>query len=232
MQIYSKLIIMLSETIDFLFPKFCLGCNVIISKHQNLLCEPCKHSLPCTHWNFDSDNYIYSKLKPYINLYKATSLLRFHNKNETQNLLHQLKYGGQQNLGVLFAEMLAPTFISENNLPDSIVPIPIHPKKLKIRGYNQLDVFGNSLAKILNISFNSDVLKRSIHQESQTLKSRKERLIRIKNSFKLNNTDKTSKHILLIDDVCTTGATLIYCANLLLKIPDIKVSVATISTVY
>jgi competence protein ComFC len=211
---------------DLFFPRRCLNCDSIISL-DNPLCISCAAHLPYTHWHLNKKNFAYQKLKKLCQLEAAHSLLLFQHDNVTQKLLHNLKYNNHPEIGILLAEKLS----SELSLfhYDGIIPVPIHLNKLKKRGYNQVVPYAKTLAERNNIPFIDDVLIRIENNSSQIFKNRAKRLSTIQNAFRL--TDKPlDGHILLMDDVLTTGATLSTCVKLIQsKYPDVKISVMTIA---
>jgi competence protein ComFC len=211
---------------DLFFPRRCLNCDSVIS-FDNPLCISCAANLPYTHWHLNKKNFAYEKLKKLCKIEAAHSLLLFQHDNVTQKLLHNLKYNNHPEIGILLAEKLS----SELSLSqfDGIIPVPIHPKKLKKRGYNQVVPYAKTLAERNNIPIMEDVLIRIENNPSQIFKNRVNRLSSIKNAFDL--TDKPLEgHILLMDDVLTTGATLSTCVKLIQsKYPEVKISVMTIA---
>jgi competence protein ComFC len=211
---------------DLFFPRRCLNCDSVIS-FDNPLCISCAANLPYTHWHLNKKNFAYEKLKKLCKIEAAHSLLLFQHDNVTQKLLHNLKYNNHPEIGILLAEKLSPE-LSLSHF-DGIIPVPIHPKKLKKRGYNQVVPFAKTLAERNNIPFIEDVLIRIENNPSQIFKNRNKRLTTIQNAFDL--TDKPLEgHLILMDDVLTTGATLSTCVKLIQsKYPEVKISVMTIA---
>jgi ComF family protein len=188
--------------------------------------------LPYTTYGFDTLNDIYKQIIPFVEIEAATSLVFFSKEGMIQELMHQLKYKGHQEIGDLFGELLAEKIKNndQNKKIDLVVPIPLHPKKLKKRGYNQLTRFGKKIAEMLGAEYEEKLLYKNKHNESQTKKNALERKENVAGIFSLNEAAKYSgKHILLIDDVITTGATLVEAARELKKIPGVKVSIATMA---
>lgn len=211
---------------DLFFPRRCLNCDSVIS-YDNPLCISCSANLPFTHWHLNKKNAAYSKLKILCSLEAAHSLLFFQHDNVTQKLLHSLKYENHPEIGILLAEKLNPQM--DLTSYDGIIPVPIHPKKLKKRGYNQVVPYANTLADYAQIPLIEDFVIRIENNPSQIFKNRINRLSTIKNAFALTE-KKLEGHFLLVDDVVTTGATLSTCINLIhSEFPELKISVMTVA---
>ena len=147
-------------------------------------------------------------------------------------MLHRLKYDGRREVGVKLGELYGQELIHSDFLKgiDHIVAVPIHPKKERIRGYNQTDLIAQGLSAETGIPIQIGLLERMVHSESQTKAKRHERFDKVEHVFKLNPIiELENKHILLIDDVVTTGATIEACSQLLIKGGLKKLSVATVS---
>ncbi len=145
--------------------------------------------------------------------------------------MHQLKYNNKPEIAVKLGEMYGHTLQgSEFKNTDVIIPVPLHPQRLKERGYNQSDYFARGLSNMLEIPLNPNILKRSIATGTQTKKSRFSRYENMKDVFEVTDPVLIAgKHILLVDDVITTGATIEACSMKLLEIPDTRISIATIA---
>ena len=208
-----------------------MNCEVIIPETQEFLCENCKNSLPLTGMILDSGHELHAKINETARIKYASSLLFFEQGNMAQKLIHYMKYKNFPELGAWLADL----WLAENkNNPalseiEAVVPVPIHAKRERKRGYNQVEACAKRLAERLNCSFDNQVLVREHHLESQTASGRYERLGRMKNAFRRTNSE--AKHYLLVDDVFTTGATLTACAEELLKVPETVVSVFTLAKV-
>ena len=214
---------------DLFFPQRCVNCNSVITV-GNPVCTQCAGSLPLTHWKPDNQNPAFEKLNQLCKIDSAYSLLFFEHGNVTQKLLHSLKYGNQPEIGHLLGKKVLEEIILTDF--DGIIPVPIHQKKLKKRGYNQVFSFAETLAKQTEIPLITDFLIRIENNPSQVFKNRKKRLNSIQNAFAL--TDKNLEgNFILIDDVLTTGATLSTCVNLIhSKFPKMKISIITIACAF
>lgn len=220
---------MWQEILSTLFPMRCIGCEIIISSTQSYLCENCKANLPFTHMPFIRDNSIYDKISESVKIEFASSLLFFSKKNITQKLIHHLKYKNKPEIGSWLAEIWYRQnqdnpYLKEVN---TIIPVPIHYKRFKQRNYNQIILCCKRLASLMNCNFDEHLLERVIHMESQIESNKDERMNRMKKAF--IRTNQSSSHYLLVDDVLTTGATLISCAHELLKIQNSQVSIFTLA---
>lgn len=146
--------------------------------------------------------------------------------------MHSLKYKGRQETGIFLGEQYGNELKESSyfNTVELILPVPMHPTKLRIRGYNQCEKIATGLSNSMNVPFQFDCLSKVVHTESQTKKSRYERWENVQNVFKVNQPEFIAgKHILLVDDVLTTGATLEACATKLLEVPGTRVSVVTLA---
>jgi len=220
---------LLSDVIDFLLPDYCAVCGEPLTYGEQTVCLSCLNELPFTGLDFSENNPVTHILQSKFPVYKATALLIYHKHGYSGKLIHALKYEGKQKTGLFMARYLTP--VLQSDPPDIIIPIPLHKKKLKRRGYNQLELFGKKLAANLGARYRDDVLFKKIHTESQTTKSPVERWQNVKKSFAVKcRRSMTGKHVLLIDDVLTTGATLSAAAEMLLEnCPDIRLSVAVMA---
>ncbi len=162
----------------------------------------------------------------------GSALYYFNRKSPIQKALHRLKYQNQAEIGVrlgnVFGRLLKQSpFYQEL---EGIVPVPLHPKKEQLRGYNQSAMLAKGLADALQIPVMTSVLIRTAFSDSQTRKKRMARFDNVQEVFALKHTDRIrGKHLLLVDDVLTTGATLEACGKVLLEVPSVQLSMATIA---
>lgn len=222
----------LKDFFNLFYPKLCANCENQLTQNEIVVCTFCRHDLPLTDFTNYTENKVTQTFYGRISIEKATSLLFFRKKGITKNLIHQLKYKGNEGVGVFFGDWLGE-ILKENNQfsdVDFILPVPLHHKKIKERGYNQVTKFGERLSFHLKIPFIENVLIRTSTSKTQTFKARLERFKNLDTKFLLNNTSTfINKHILLIDDVITTGATLEACVKELQKTKGIKVSLLTMA---
>ena len=222
----------LKDVIALFFPKICICCEEPLLKDEIEICLKCRYELPVTNYTNEINNEVEKVFYGRVKIEFATALLFYRKKGISQKILNQLKYRGNQNIGNLLGEWLGNELRECKRLQpvDYIVPVPLHPKKLEKRGYNQLSTFGKTLSKMLNVPYIETILTKKSATETQTLKLRFERWKNVNEIFDIVDTKIfENKHILLIDDVITTGATLESCALELLKTKNIKISIATMT---
>ena len=222
----------LKDVIALFFPKTCICCEEQLIKGEFEICLKCRFELPVTNYTDEINNEVEKVFYGRVKIEFATALLFYRKKGISQKILNHLKYRGNQNIGNLLGEWLGNELRECKRLQpvDYIVPVPLHPKKLEKRGYNQLSTFGKTLSKMLNVPYIEAILTKKSATETQTLKLRFERWKNVNEIFDIvDTTIFENKHILLIDDVITTGATLESCALELLKTKNIKISIATMT---
>ncbi len=218
--------------LNLLFPKVCNGCGEILSTGVELLCVECRHRIPLANLHKVHNDFLKNKFYGRFPLQNATALIQFQKRGLTQELMHNLKYRGRKELSSFFGAWLGAE-LSENpkfREITMVVPVPLHKQKLKKRGYNQVEGFGKELAKSLEAPYRDDILLKISKTTSQVFKNR---ILRFDSEevFSIQKIDEVkSQHILLVDDIITTGATLEKCALQLLKGNDVKISIATIAT--
>lgn len=223
---------MLKHLANLLFPKTCNGCDGLLLDSEPVICTACRHELPYTLHHLNPDNEAAKKFKGKVPVEHTSALLYFHKEGIVQELIHNLKYRGQQDVGQLMGQWYAPQLQTVAALHDvtDVIPVPLHKKKLRLRGYNQVAQFGMALAEGLSKSYTDDVLLRGQFTKTQTKKNLADRAAIIGSAFGVNyNETHHNRHFLLVDDVITTGATLEACARLLLDIPGCRVSIAAIA---
>ena len=208
--------------LDLLFPNRCLHCNSIISKEE-LVCEVCFPKIKFYHYHFYEENPLKNRCKLLFPVENAFALMQFEKESLSRKLVHQLKYRSQKNVGKILAEWTSEKVKLTNDKPDILLTVPLHPKKLKERGYNQLHLFADTLSKIWEIPHHEKALKRNSYQKAQAQKDKSHRA-ETKYDFSLAE-EISGKHVLLIDDVFTTGNTLSAIAWEILKNPNNKVSI-------
>jgi ComF family protein len=219
---------MLNSLLNLFFPKVCLACNSFISTNENRICIVCRHELPLTNHHLNPKNEAFTKFYGRVPVEHVSALLYFHKKGMVQEMIHKLKYKGHEEIGAFLGEWYAwelQDYLDFKNIT-TVIPVPLHPKKLKERGYNQVTQFGLALSNHFDIPFSTSILYRKVYSKTQSKKNLLGRSEGIETVFDVVFSDKDSnKHFLLVDDVLTTGATLEACSKALLKIPGAKISI-------
>lgn len=222
----------LTDLFDLFFPHLCMTCEKNQLQGKEILCFSCKRKLPETGMHTMKENRFTDRFFGKIYVQAGAAMYHFKEGSQVQHLIHQLKYHGKSKVGLKlgadYGRLLkkSPIFAAI----DLIIPVPLHPAKERKRGYNQSDHLAMGLAETMSKPWLKKGLKRIKYGESQTNKSRIERYENVMQSFVVGKaSDLQGKHILLVDDVLTTGATLEACATKILEIPNTKVSMATIA---
>ncbi|MBX7226270.1 MAG: ComF family protein [Chitinophagales bacterium] len=214
------------------FPENCCGCGEGLMKNEAHLCLNCLHQLPYTNFENDVDNPANKLFHGRFPFAGGTSWLYFSKSGIVQSVLHELKYHQKPELGIWLGEKMGAhlsKWITEQQI-DVVLPVPLHPKKERLRGYNQSGLLAESIAKTNHLRYSPNVLERKSFTDSQTKKSRIDRWENVADMFHLNDAQALqNKHVLLIDDVLTTGATIEACAIALKDVPEIKLSFATLA---
>jgi ComF family protein len=217
---------------NLFYPHLCTGCNQPLKRAENAVCTACLFNLPYTGFFMHDDNPVAKMLWGRIQVKHASALLNFEKGNIVQNLLHQLKYNGRDDTGEQLGVEMAKAIARCEALNDvsALVPVPLHPKKLKQRGYNQSEIIAKGINQSLNIPLYAHTLTRRAFTQTQTQKKKFSRWENMQNVFELNEPHKLeNQHILIIDDVITTGATIEACVQQLQQINGVTVSVAALA---
>jgi ComF family protein len=223
---------LLKDLFHLFYPKLCIVCEEKLVENETTICTLCRHDLPLTNFIDYKENKVTQTFYGRILIEKAFSLLFYRKKGSTQKLIHDLKYKGNEEIGVFFGNWLGEILKENNEFKniDYVIPVPLHPKKLRERGYNQVSKFGETVSKHLNIIYLENNLVRISSTKTQTFKARFDRFNNIETKFLLTKPSFfNDKNILLIDDVITTGATIEACAKEFLKSKNCTVSILTMA---
>ena len=213
------------------FPKNCEACNINLIKGETTLCTECLYEIPKTNFHEQENNPLNKLFYGITEIKYSTAFYFFRKGSKFQILIHKLKYNGQKELGVELGRMtgreITDSFFEEI---DIIIPVPLHPARKRNRGYNQSEMICEGLSEIMEKDYENEVLIRHVFTETQTKKNLEERRKNVNSAFKVTKSELIKgKHVLLVDDVITTGSTLIACANELLKTEGVTVSILAVA---
>lgn len=222
-----------NDFMDLVYPNLCIGCRGGLGPNEVVLCVQCRINLPITNHHLDQESPLLLKFRGQIRIAYALAYLYFTKEGIAQKLIHQIKYKGQKEAGEVigrwYGEELKTTYPLLNEA-DFLVGVPLHKSRLQQRGYNQADWIGRGVAEGLDKLYRDDVLKRNRFSASQTRKNRLERYKNVDQVFSVINPDEViGKHIVIVDDVLTTGATIETCAEALIQAGCKTVGVLTIA---
>lgn len=218
--------------LNLFFPKICQACRYPLSDGEITVCTRCRHQLPLTNFHFTDDPAVKNAVYGRVDLMNATALLHFSKRGLVQELIHNLKYRGQEEVGEFLGKWLGAELAeldSYKNI-DCVVPVPLHKSRLRTRGYNQVAKLGQEIATALNANYDDRLLIKSFATKTQVFKDRIGRSNPSEAQFSITDGHKYQhKHLLLVDDLITTGATVESCARVLQEIPGVQLSLATMA---
>ncbi len=222
----------LEHFLELFFPRLCIICEEKLLTQERFICLRCQLHLPRTDFYLPGETSLEQLFYGRVPVEKACAYFEFKKGSDYRNILHQLKYRGHKEIGEFFGErfaaelMLSGLFV----LPDYLCPVPLHPRKERKRGFNQSYHIALGLSRQLNVPVLNHNLRRIADTTSQTRKSRYERWENVENMFEVIDPGLfDGKHLALVDDVVTTGATLESCAAAILSCCDAKISILTLA---
>lgn len=222
----------LEDFISLIYPRYCRACLNSLVKGEELICSHCLLEMPKSYYHLQHDNPFYQKFRGRLPVRHVMTLYKFVKESRVQQVLHSLKYKQQPELGEMLGRVYGYDLADANyrNCFDLIVPVPLHPSRRMLRGYNQSEEFGRGLGHILEIPCQDTYMKRDSRTESQTHKSKLSRWENVNRIFKVVDPEQIlKKRVLLVDDVVTTGATLEACGQALLDAGCRELSIACIA---
>jgi len=224
--------VIINDLMSLIYPRHCEACEANLLKHEEFICTLCLINLPKSNYHKNNTSELSYVFAGRIPLQNALCFYIFEKSGRVQQLLHAIKYQNQKELaefiGKLYAKDLKESEVLKN--VDVVLPIPLHTKKLKQRGYNQSEWFAKGIARELNLKLDTTLLKKVNSTSTQTNKKKFERWENVEGVFELQNAGSlTNKHVLIVDDVITTGATIEAAWQALKDVEGIKVSVLSIA---
>ena len=224
----------INNFLQLFYPRLCLYCDNRLTENEQYLCLHCFCELPRTHYHRRVDNPVLKLFTGFFRIDEIAAFLFFEREGKVQKLVHSFKYFGNKHLAQFLGKMAALEMKTDGLFShvDMLVPVPLYPKKERKRGYNQAEWIAKGVEQVYLCPIRTDVLQRNIDTVTQTRKTIYERHLNVEEIFSLKNMDALEgKHILLIDDVITSGATLRACIKVLNAIPDIRISIFSLTTV-
>jgi len=226
---------MLKDFINLIYPKICSGCKNVLLKNEKIICTHCLSSLIKLDYYKYSSNPVEKLFWGKIEINMAFSAYKFSKGSIIQQLIHSLKYEGKTEIGLILGVELGKLILSIKNSCnhfDVIIPVPLHKKRLKERTYNQSLFIAKGISKVINVPIDENIISRETQNSSQTKKAKFSRWLNVAEGFTISK-DKVlkNKSILIVDDVITTGSTLIACGEALNKYENIKLSFVSLACV-
>lgn len=220
------------DFISLLFPRLCYACGNHLMRNENLICTECYIVIPRTNYHLEENNPVAQLFWGRCVIEKAAAFSYFNKGSRIRNLIHNLKYKGIKELGFELGKIYGLSLTSSGFTKDIdlIIPVPLHPSKERNRGFNQSEIISLGIAGASTLPVDINTLKRVTISATQTKRSRFERWTNVEGIFRV--TDPLAirgKHVLLVDDVITTGSTIESCTNELLKIEGVRVSVVALA---
>ncbi len=223
---------MLNSILNSLFPSTCAGCGEVLVGNESQLCVHCLAQLPATHYSANPNNEAELLLAGRIPFRAATAMLQFQADNSARRIIHAMKFHGNSDLCLLMGRQLGLDIVRSGRFDDIdlLVPVPLHWIRRLQRGYNQSELLCRGMAEVLGLPVNSTSLKRVHYTKKQSMQRRDQRHKNVENAFNVVHPEQLkNKHILLVDDVVTTGATLTGCCDALAKVEGLTISIAALS---
>lgn len=221
-----------SSFVRLLFPRYCVVCGKPLQEGEEGICLRCNMDLPRTNYHLRRDNPVERMFWGKMPLERATAFFFYHKGSDSRHILHLLKYGDRKDLGELMGRLMAAE-LSDSGFfrkVDVIIPVPLHPRRQKARGYNQSECIARGISAVTGIPVDAVSLRRGRHTETQTRKSAYERWTNVEGVFLLSHPERfAGKQLLLVDDVLTTGATTTACADVFRDVEGVRISILTLA---
>ncbi|WP_194851632.1 ComF family protein [Nonlabens antarcticus] len=219
----------ISDFVNLFYPETCIGCEHSLQNGEKMLCVSCRSQLPVAYQDLRDNDKMMELFYARVPLENVTSLLYYEKIGTVQHMIHQLKYQKQEEIGTFLGVWMAAYMAADTRFDDVdlVIPVPVHPKRLRERGYNQVTKFSQCIADGLKVRFHESVLVKNQNTKKQAQLNQRQRSNETQQTYQITEEIEPGQHILLVDDVVTTGTTLTLCARELLKIPHTRISIAT-----
>ena len=217
---------------ELLFPRYCKVCRRRLAHNEQHLCVSCLLELPRTHYERTPNNLLMQHFMEWPEVVAATSYFYYDKEGRYSSLIHHLKYYDHPEVGTYLGRLAATELRASGFFEgiDLIIPVPLSKNKLRKRGYNQCDYIAQGISQIIGADLHTHCIERTVNTDTQTRKSRSERWKNTEKIFQVTHANALKgKHILLVDDVATTGATLHACTSAILKVPNVRISIFTLA---
>lgn len=220
--------------LHFVYPEYCSSCKILLPEGMNQICLPCEENFRYTYFETYKEASVLDEMFYGRVLLNSTySMLYFTQNSNTQHIVHEIKYSNNKQLAQVMGERMGKKLLLkwETGRPDVLIPVPLHPKKLHLRGYNQSALISKGISKETKIAFNAHILERRVHTATQTKKGKYDRWDNVEDIFKVNQPNRwKNKHLCIVDDVITTGSTIESCVRILQNsIEGVEVSVISLA---
>lgn len=222
----------LLSCLHLFFPRQCVVCGAPLQEGEDVVCIKCNMDMPRTNFHLRKDNPVERIFWGKLPLERATSYFFYHKGSDFRRILYQLKYGGRKDVGETMGRFMAQELLTSDFFRgvDVIIPVPLHPRKKRIRGYNQSECIARGIATVTGLPLDIASVVRGKHTETQTRKSTYERWENVEGIFHLSHLEGfAGKHVLLVDDVLTTGATTTACADVFQGMEGVRISILTLA---
>jgi ComF family protein len=228
----SYLYYLWDDFISLLFPRLCYACGNHLTRNENLICTECYILIPRTGYHLQPDNPVEKLFWGRCKIEKAAAFSFYNRGSRIRNLIHNLKYKGIKDIGYELGRIYGLSLKESGFITDLdvIIPVPLHPSKKRVRGFNQSEIISLGISESTGLPVDSETLSRTTVSATQTRKSRYDRWTNVERIFSLSGTENLKgKHVLLVDDVITTGSTIESSATELLKTEGVRVSVVALA---
>jgi len=219
------------DFLSILFPRICCGCGTPLVRNEHIICTECLVTIPRTGYHLSADNPVARLFWGRCMIERAASFSFYTRGSRMRRIIHKLKYDGIKEAGIVMGKVYAASLKESGffNDIDLIVPVPLHSSRLRKRGFNQSEIICEGISAVTGLDVSVNALVRSEKSETQTRKSRYDRWINVEGIFEVKDSGiLEGKHVLIVDDVITTGSTIEACANALLKVEGVRVSVISL----